>query len=89
LASAIKTVCLGKKRFAALGVAELRRLRTLQEEHKKRVCRLYSEEGPGISRRKPRRRKSVEVRETRPPTGQPKESGSMDFMSDQLVGGTP
>ena len=55
--------------------------------NKKLVYRLYCEEGLGIRRRKPRRRKSVQVREARPPTGQTNESWSMDFMSDQLVGG--
>ena len=55
--------------------------------NKKLVYRLYSEEGLGISRRKPRRRKSVQFREARPPTGQTNEIWSMDFLSDQLVGG--
>ncbi len=55
--------------------------------NKKLVCRLYYEEGLGSTRRKPRRRKSVQVREARLPTAQTNESGSMDFMSDQLVGG--
>jgi putative transposase len=55
--------------------------------NKKLVYRLYCEEGLGIRRRKPRRRKNVQVREARPPTGQPNESWSMDFMADQLVGG--
>ena len=51
------------------------------------VYRLYCEEGLGIRRRKPRRRKSVQVREARPPTGQANECWSMDFMADPLVGG--
>jgi len=55
--------------------------------NKKLVYRLYCEEGLGIRRRKPRRRKNVQVREARLPTGQPNESRSMDFMADQLVGG--
>jgi putative transposase len=55
--------------------------------NKKLVYRLYCEERPGIRRRKPRRRKSIQVREGRPPTGQTSESWSMDFMADQLVGG--
>jgi putative transposase len=55
--------------------------------NKKLVYRLYCEEGLGTRRRKPRRRKSVQVREARPPTGQTNESWSMDFMADQLVGG--
>ena len=55
--------------------------------NKKLVYRLYCEEGLGIRRRKPRRRKSVQVREVRLPTGQTNENWSMDFMADQLVGG--
>jgi len=55
--------------------------------NKKLVYRLFCEEGLGIRRRKPRRRKSVQVWEARPPTGQPNESWRMDFMADQLVGG--
>ena len=55
--------------------------------NKKLVYRLYSEEGLGIRRRKPRCRKSVQVREARPPTGQTNKSWSMDFMADQVVGG--
>lgn len=55
--------------------------------NKKLVYRLYCEDGLGFRRRKPRRRKRVQVREARPPTGQTNESWSMDFISDQLVGG--
>ena len=55
--------------------------------NKKLVYRLYCEEGLGIRRRKPRRRKSVQVREARVPVQQANEICSMDFMSDQLVGG--
>ena len=55
--------------------------------NKKLVYQLSREEGLGILHRKPPRRKSVPVREARPPTGQTNESWSMDFMADQLVGG--
>jgi putative transposase len=55
--------------------------------NKKLVYRLYCEEGLGIRRRKPRRRKSVQVREARVPVQHANEIWSMDFMSDQLVGG--
>ena len=55
--------------------------------NKKLVYRLYCEEGLGIRRRKPRRRKSVQVREARVPVQHANEIRSMDFMSDQLVGG--
>lgn len=55
--------------------------------NKKLVCRLYCEESLGIRRRKPRRRKSVQVREDRVPVQQANETWSMDFMSDQLVSG--
>jgi transposase InsO family protein len=55
--------------------------------NKKLVYPLYCKEGLGIRRRKSRRRKSVQVREARPPTGQTNDSWGMEFMSDQLVGG--
>jgi len=55
--------------------------------NKKLVYRLYCEEGQGISRRKPRRRKNAQVREARPVAQRANDSGSMDFVSDQLVGG--
>ena len=55
--------------------------------NKKLIYRLYCEEGLGIRRRKPRRRKSVQVREARVPVQHANEIWSMDFMSDQLVGG--
>ncbi len=55
--------------------------------NKKLVCRLYCEEGQGIRRRKPRRRKSVQVREARSMAQRTNDSWSMDFVSDQLVGG--
>ncbi len=55
--------------------------------NKKLVYRRYCEEGLGIRRRKPRRRKSAQVREARVPVQHANETWSMDFMSDQLVGG--
>jgi putative transposase len=55
--------------------------------NKKLVYRLYREEGLGIRRRKPRRRKSVQVREARSIAQRVNDSWSMDFMADQLVGG--
>lgn len=54
---------------------------------KKLVYRLYCEEGLGIRHGKPRRRRSVQVREGRPATAQINESWSMDFMSDRLHSG--
>jgi putative transposase len=54
----------------------------------KLVYRLYVEEGLGIRRRSPRRRKSVQIRPKRPQAGRSNESWSMDFMSDQLFNGT-
>lgn len=53
--------------------------------NKKLVYRLYCEEGLGIRRRKPRRRKSVRIREARPAAARVNESWSMDFVSDRLV----
>ena len=57
-------------------------------EGKQEAClQAVCEEGLGIRRRKPHRRKSVQAREARPPTEQSNESWSTDFMADQLVGG--
>ena len=53
----------------------------------KRIYRLYCEEGLGIRRRKPRRRRSIQVREARPAMERVNESWSMDFVADRLVGG--
>ena len=47
------------------------------------IYRIYTEEGLGIRRRKPRRRRSCQVREARPLAGQANEHWSMDFMADQ------
>ena len=55
--------------------------------NKKLVYRLYCEEGPGIRRRRPRRRKSVQVRQVRPAAAHLNESWSMDFVSDRLFRG--
>ena len=55
--------------------------------NKKLVYRLYCEEGLGIRRRKPRRRKSVQVREARAVAAHINENWSMDFVSDRLIGG--
>jgi putative transposase len=53
----------------------------------KLVYRLYVEEGLGIRRRSPRRRKSVQIRPERSLAQRTNESWSMDFMSDQLFNG--
>jgi putative transposase len=53
--------------------------------NKELVYRLYCEEGLGIRRRKPCRRKSVQVREARAPIQSANEIWSMDFMSDQFI----
>jgi putative transposase len=55
--------------------------------NKKLMYRLYCEEGHEIRRRKPRRRKSVQIREARSIAQRANDSWSMDFVSDQLVGG--
>ncbi len=55
--------------------------------NKKFVSRVYCEEGLGIGRQKPRRRKGLLAGEARPPTKKTNESSRMDFMDEQLVGG--
>jgi putative transposase len=53
----------------------------------KLVYRLYCEELLGIRRKKPRRRRSSQVRNLRPVAGNVNETWSMDFLSDQLTSG--
>jgi len=53
----------------------------------KRVYRLYREEGLGMRKRPPRRRKACLKREARPVAVVKNECWSMDFMSDQLFDG--
>jgi putative transposase len=51
------------------------------------VYRVYMEEGLGIRRRKPRRRRSCQVRQPREEAMRANEHWSMDFMADQLFNG--
>ncbi len=53
----------------------------------KLVYRLYCEEGLGIQRKRPRRAKNCQVRQTRSPSVGPNDSWRMDFLSDQLFSG--
>jgi len=53
----------------------------------KRVYRLYREEGLGMRKRPPRRRKACLKRKLRPSASEKNECWSMDFMSDQLFDG--
>ena len=53
----------------------------------KRVYRLYQEEGLGMRKKTPRRRKACLKRELRPRTTLKNEYWSMDFMSDELYDG--
>ncbi len=53
----------------------------------KRVYRLYREEGLGLRKRAPRRRRACLKREQRPAVSVKNECWSMDFMSDQLFDG--
>lgn len=57
------------------------------EVNHKRVYRLYREEGLGMRRRPPRRRKACLKRKLRPLASEKNECWSMDFMSDQLFNG--
>lgn len=54
---------------------------------KHRIYRLYREEGLVLRRRPPRRRKMVVARQARHRPRQPNEAWSLDFVSDQLLGG--
>jgi putative transposase len=53
----------------------------------KRVYRLYREEGLGLRRRRPKRRRAASSRLSRPTVTQPNERWTMDFMSDALANG--
>ena len=54
----------------------------------KRVRRLYREEGLGLVRRRPARRKSAATRPQRTPPTAANERWAMDFMADALADGT-
>jgi putative transposase len=53
----------------------------------KRVYRLYREEGLGLKRQKPRRRRSAVAREGKREAQQPNQRWAMDFMQDALADG--
>jgi putative transposase len=52
------------------------------------VYRLYKEEGLGLKKRPPRRRKAARTREERFVATAPNQAWSLDFVSDQLQDGT-
>jgi putative transposase len=53
----------------------------------KRVYRLYLDEGLGLKRKKPKRRRSAVAREGKPTVTMPNERWAMDFMHDTLFDG--
>jgi putative transposase len=53
----------------------------------KRTYRLYKEEGLGLRRKRPKRRRSASARQPQPVVTRPNERWSMDFMSDALADG--
>lgn len=53
----------------------------------KRVYRLYLEEGLGLKRKKPKRRRSAVAREEKQTVTRPNERWAMDFMHDTLSDG--
>jgi putative transposase len=53
----------------------------------KRVYRLYREEGLGLKRKRPKRRRSAMARQGRPEVREPNERWAMDFMQDTLASG--
>jgi putative transposase len=55
--------------------------------NRKLVYRVYCEEDLGIQRKRPRRRKSCQVRQARSSNAGPNDSWSMDFLSDQPFSG--
>ena len=55
--------------------------------NRKRVYRLYWEEGLALKRRRPKRRRSAAVRGLRPAPTAANERWAMDFVHDTLAGG--
>ena len=55
--------------------------------NRKRVYRLFREEGLSLMRKRPRRRKAATVRPVRPTTVTANQSWAMDFMHDVLASG--
>ena len=53
----------------------------------KRVNRLYRDEGLGLKRKRPKRRRSAVTRQGRPEVQKPNERWAMDFMHDTLASG--
>jgi putative transposase len=53
----------------------------------KRVYRLYRDEGLGLRRKRPKRRRAAMARTPRPAVHRPNERWTMDFMSDALANG--
>jgi putative transposase len=53
----------------------------------KRVYRLYRDEGLGLRRKRPKRRRAAMARTPRPTVSRPDERWTMDFMSDALANG--
>src|SRR5439155_1135430 len=79
-----------KRKFAGMGVAELRRLHVLLQRegwrvNAKRIFRLYQLEG--LSLRLKSRKKRVSAPRVVRPAERPNERWSMDFVSDSLADG--
>ena len=55
--------------------------------NKKRIYRLYREEGLIIRSKLPKRKRAWRYRSDRPTAGEPNEIWAMDFMTDQLFDG--
>jgi putative transposase len=53
----------------------------------KRLYQIYREEGLALKRKKPKRRRSVVVRQGKPQVRRPNERWAMDFMHDTLADG--
>jgi putative transposase len=55
--------------------------------NRKRIYRLYCEEGLQLTRKRPKRHKSAVARRTPPAVTQPGEAWAVDFVHDQLADG--
>jgi len=76
-----------KAKFGGMEVSDAKKLRTLEEENRrKRVYRLYRAEGLAV-RRKKRKRFAAGLRVVLPAPTRPNERWSMDFVHDTLASG--
>ena len=86
LRARLRSLALARRRFGYWRLYLVLRREGLLVNHKK-VYRLYKDEGLGLRRRKPRRRRAAMSRRPRVALHRSNERWAMDFMSDALANG--